>query len=321
MQALLAERGGNGLAVCGQSMMSPDLTDVNTGFEQLSQAVQSDPSAKLFALVDGALLLDLPKKCQQRWRASHGVSLLTGARGHGAAEVGPLLYELPSQPMNSDLCSSLLDLTSGKSAGSFIVSRLNLNDLAVSLARFVDVTLSDQSTMVMRFFDPRVLPFWFQAIKPRYQFALAECIAHWFHWDHRQVFENIPLTTAAQANEFASFPTHLSAAEEAQLMSACYPFTLIERFRIEDSAALSKVPVHRQYEFFSGQIDRAAGHGITDHLDLEIYCTFGLEVGERFDEHVAILPALSMVKSGERFSKAMSTLDIDWNQLKTVNDD
>jgi len=283
----------------------------------LVAAAPDSAPVHLFALVDGALLLDLPKRAQQAWPASQALSLLTGATGAGAAEVGPLLFALSQEQVDAGLPDTLLDVKTGRSAGSFLVSSQSLSGLATCLARFVDVKLDDDSTMVMRFFDPRVLPFWLDMVQPGYTAHLAASASSWLYWDAQLALCSVGLHASNTPGAAATFPVRVSPEAEQKLLDDCYPFTLIERFRKEDANALERVPVKDRYTFFRDQLARARGHGVQSNGEIEAYCGLALELGPRFDEDSAMRPVLLKVKAGEKLLEALASVeDDDWARLK-----
>lgn len=284
---------------------------------ELRDAVESSTAGSAFALVDGALLRDMPDAVRRIWPASRARSLLTGSTGRGAAEAGPLLFEISRPELANALPATLLDAATGRSAGSFIVSRLPLGELAIRLMRFADVKLADNTTMVMRFFDPRVLPFWLEIVRPRHSVLLAETVSRWIYWDARQAVTVERFEEPGPEATDERLPLRISEAEEQRLLDACYPFTLIERFRSEDPDALARVPVIERQAFFSAQIERARAHSIESNVDIEVYCGLAIQFGEHFDERPAMRPAFERTANGSNLAAALATLaDADWASMK-----
>lgn len=283
----------------------------------LASAVASEETRHAFALVDGAILRDLPVRARQRWPASKARSLLTGATGTGAAEAGPLLFPLSKQEVQDGLPDTLLDATTGRHAGSFLLSALDLNALAARLSPFVDVKMADDSTMVMRFFDPRVLPFWLVLAQAAFSRHLAGTLSRWFYWDAQLALKAVPFTAPGGAAADAGFPLRITSAQEQQLLEACHPYTLIERFRVEDPAALAKVPVTERYAFFQTQIERARGHGIEATGELEAYCSLAIDLGPLFDEHEVMRTPWRDVKAGAKLADALASVgNADWSRVR-----
>lgn len=283
-------------------------TSVAQAITQALREAMTLSQQRCFALVDGAQLLDLPERVQRQWPATNAISLLTGAIGNGASEVGPLLFELSSEQMKSGLPSSLLDVVSARSVGSFLISTTSVSALAGHLSSYVDVTLDDHSAMVMRFFDPRVLPFWLDLVQPRYAPHLGAVVSSWFYWDQALAVRKVSFPSQMTGKD-TEFPVRISSNDEQTLLDRCYPFTLIERFRVEDEAALAKIPAHQRYDFFRDQVARANGHGIRSNGEIEAYCSLAIASGPRFDEDADVKIALAKLKEGMPLLKALELVD------------
>jgi Domain of unknown function (DUF4123) len=270
---------------------------------------------RVFALIDGAILRELPKTQRKHWPTHQATSLLVRASAD-AAEVGPLLFGLTPTQLHTQLADTLLDTKTGRIAGSFITTRANTPELVEQLTRFVDVTLDDGSEMVMRYFDARVFPFWLEVLTPPYRAHAASVVNQWLYWGSDLQVKTISFTQAPQHKE-PDWPMQISVQQENALMTACEPFTMIERFRTQDGAALSKVAPEQRYAFFREQLERAQRHGLSGQSDLEAYCSIALDCGPKFDEHPAIKAALAHMKTGQTFSKALSAVnDADWKLLR-----
>lgn len=291
------------------------MTAVSALTTQLTTLLESK-DYRVFALVDGALLANLPKQQQRHWITTQAHSLLMRA-GKDAADVGPLLFELSIADFNSAQPATLFDETTGQMAGSFIFSHADTNQLVQRLTALINIKLADDTEMIMRYFDPRVLPFWLNILTPDYHHYLSEVIGQWLYlgndWQPQiALFE----PTIAPINA-PKFPMQISFEQEQSLMQACTPHTMIARLRVEDAAALSTIPVAQQYAFLQEQITRAETHGVTGQSDVESYCGMAIELGSNFDEDQTIKTALVEIKNGKSFIEVMAKLtSIDWQRIK-----
>jgi Domain of unknown function (DUF4123) len=276
-----------------------------------------DPACKVFALVDGSLLNQvLPKSTRLDWTALQFHSLLQ--RTNSVAEnAGPLLFELNDDHLNANLPGTLLDVSAGVAAGSFIVTKLTANKLTGQLVHFVNVQMHDGTEMVMRFFDPRVLPFWFSQIGLNSQLYVTCDVSHWLYWDRGLQLQALSIQKNSPAVDEMSEPVCLTVAQEDRLLSDCYPFTMVERFRKEAPEKLNLLPISTRYQFFRNQIERAHAHGLQSHSDIETYCGLALDVGTDFDQDPAVLVALGSVAKGEAFTGAISKItDTEWRRIR-----
>ena len=230
---------------------------------------------RAYALVDGALLQASLPALRAQWPARRGISLLTGA-DDDALEVGPLLYELSVEELGEAAAEQFFNGEAGQSVASFIVSPLGPKALAAHLAPLVEVQLADQKTVIMRFFDPRVLEFWLADLPANYQAYLAQGVRALVQWDSDlqvQVYAFEPPTEPPAV----VFPMKLSERQEDDFLTACYPHTFVERFRTEHAELLVQIPPEQRYRFFREQMARCRSHGIEGAPAMEMYCALAIE--------------------------------------------
>lgn len=282
----------------------------------LQTALENDSGLRAFALIDGALLLSLPKPQRKAWLPANGHSLLARS-AHDAEAVGPLLFELTRDQLTSNEPDTLLDLVNGQSAGSLILSHLDEASLAHRFQNLLDVLLDDGSDMLMRFFDPRVLPIWLEILEPSYRRYVAQTMQQWMYWGADFSLQTQSFTPQAQEETAPKLPMQISSKQEQRLLDACAPWTMIERFRTESASALISLPVSLRYAFFAQQLNRAQAYGLQGQGDLEAYCSLAIECSPLFDEDKAMSAALANVKSGTSFATAVATLtDKDWKRMR-----
>ncbi|RQP23753.1 DUF4123 domain-containing protein [Piscinibacter terrae] len=283
----------------------------------MSTSFRSDAvlAARRYALLDGALLKGFSQQTRRHWLLAAGVSLFGDDADAAATEVGPLLFELNAGADADEFPLGMVDDTMGMCAGSVVESELPGVDLAKRLSRFLDVRLDDGSMMVMRFFDPRVLPAWLEVLPDQYKAELGSVVSRWLYRDHS--LEMRSWCFDLQEPTSAQFPWAVAAQDEQRLMDRCLPYTVIARFSKEDPQALRKVPLNQQYSFFSQQIERCRSRGLESMGDIEVYCGLAIEVGQAFDETAAFGRCLAEVNAGCSLGEALSRLDDnDWATMR-----
>ncbi|WP_175741048.1 DUF4123 domain-containing protein [Burkholderia ambifaria] len=283
----------------------------------LQAVLSSQAGLRAYVLVDGALLDTLPDDEKASWPAFVAASLLDNA-DDDARRVGPLLFEW--QP--ADDSADAVDVTDPRSipwsAASVLVSPLTLAQLAAHLAPMVDVQLEQmESAMLMRFFDPRVLPFWLDMLPPAHRAYLAQGVRHWIHRDTELQLRTVDIVAPANVARAAEFPLQLSQAQEDGLLAACYPYTMIERLRAEKPALLASLPAARHYGFVREQLERCQAHGAESAASLLIYCELALRYGGRFDEHPEMAAVFDAVAQGQDFPQALALVPAEgWQRMQ-----
>lgn len=142
----------------------------------ISNALSKHPGQHLYLLMDGAILHDASELLRNRWATQPAQSAFPQSVGDEAKRVGPLLFQ--NLPLHGSAASLYhpFDPVSGRMLGSALISPLKLSELSQRLAPLLDVVLADGVTMVMRFHDPRVLPFWLDMLPSPYRNYLAQFV-------------------------------------------------------------------------------------------------------------------------------------------------
>ncbi|VWB84253.1 DUF4123 domain-containing protein [Burkholderia lata] len=287
--------------------------------DALQAALSSQDGLRAYVLIDGALLATLPDEERASWPAFVAASLLDNA-DDDARIVGPLLFEWQPAGDSADAADDTDPRDIPWPAASVLVSQLTLAQLAAHLAPMVDVQLEQmEDAMLMRFFDPRVLPFWLDMLPAAHRAYLAQGVRHWIHLDAELTIRTTNITAPANVKQVAEFPLQLSQAQEDDLLAACYPYTLIERLRTEKPALLASLPAAQHYGFVRDQLARCQAHGAESAVSLLIYCELALRYGPRFDEHPAMAAVFDAVAQGEDFPQALALVPAEgWQQMQGV---
>lgn len=171
--------------------------------------------------------------------------------------------------------------------------------------------------MLMRFFDPRVLPFWLDMLPAAHRAYLAQGVRHWIHRDTALQLRTADIAAPADVRQAAEFPLQLTQAQEDELLAACYPYTMLERLRVEKPALLASLPAARHYDFVRDQLARCRAHGADSAASLLIYCELALRYGARFDEDPAMAAVFDAVAQGQAFPEALARVPAeDWRRMQ-----
>jgi Domain of unknown function (DUF4123) len=287
-------------------------------YQTIRTRLADQPVLRAYALVDGALLSALPERARRLWTKMDAQSLFAGC-SDDIEQVGPLLFSLADAQPYEKAIALLRDETSGQIAGSFILSSAQPTVLAATLSTLLDVRLDDGTEMVMRFFDPRILPSWLAVINPPYQAYLAEVVHYWACWQADQTHALLDMQAHTKALvERPDLPMQLSQKQEDKLMQHSYPYMMIEQFLAHDPQALNTAPVAQRYAFLDAQIQRGKGYGLDAHGDLQAYCAVALQYGANFNEDTLVSAALTRIKTDHLpFDEAIALVpNVRWQQLQ-----
>ncbi|KVV58948.1 hypothetical protein WK90_36040 [Burkholderia cepacia] len=286
--------------------------------DALQAALSSQDGLRAYVLIDGALLDTLPDDEKASWPAFVAASLLDDAADDEARIVGPLLFEWQPGADGADAANAIEPRSIPWPAASVLVSPLSLERLAAHLAPMVDVQLEQmESVMLMRFFDPRVLPFWLDMLPAAHRAYLAQGVRHWIHRDTSLQLRTADIAAPADVRQAAEFPLQLTQAQEDDLLAACYPYTMLERLRTEKPALLASLPPAQHYGFVRDQLARCRAHGADSAASLLIYCELALRYGARFDEDPAMAAVFDAVAQGQAFPEALALVPAeDWRRMQ-----
>ncbi|KWH22335.1 hypothetical protein WL99_28135 [Burkholderia cepacia] len=286
--------------------------------DALQAALSSQDGLRAYVLIDGALLDTLPDDDKASWPAFVAASLLDDAADDEARIVGPLLFEWQPGADGADAADAIEPRSIPWPAASVLVSPLSLERLAAHLAPMVDVQLEQmESVMLMRFFDPRVLPFWLDMLPAAHRAYLAHGVRHWIHRDTSLQLRTADIAAPANVRQAAEFPLQLTQAQEDDLLAACYPYTMLERLRTEKPALLASLPPAQHYGFVRDQLARCRAHGADSAASLLIYCELALRYGARFDEDPAMAAVFDAVAQGQAFPEALALVPAeDWRRMQ-----
>lgn len=271
----------------------------------LEQCLLSHQDMCAYALVDGAMLQLMPTQSRKTWPAERAVSLFDGVTHDEVMHVGPLLFPLSTGAYRHQKIRCLADQLSGRSCGSIILTPLDLTALSTELRKYIDVRLEGGVSMIMRFYDSRVLPYWWKTLPLAHRIFLSRTCTQWLYWDEKLRPTKLALEKSDKIHT-PEFPISLTQGQEDCLLTSMQPHMLIERFRGEDPALLATIPAPERYELFQMQIKNAVAHGISAPEDFEIYCYLALRHGAQFDTQAEFKSVLKLKAEGASWADALT---------------
>jgi hypothetical protein len=180
---------------------------------------------------------------------------------------------------------------------SIIVSPLPLAELCQRLHARLDARLPEQFDCINRYFDGRITPHLHACLNPAQQQIFFSVATQWWVLDHAQEWQNLQCLFAP-TDAFQS-PLELAEAQQAELIDACYPHTVIEHFLLSDEELLETVPQAQRYAFFRDALKAAASYGIDGGASAVLFCTLALTRGAEFFRLAQWAGELERIKRGE----------------------
>ncbi|NSX06298.1 DUF4123 domain-containing protein [Cupriavidus gilardii] len=239
-----------------------------------------------YAIIDSAQQPDYYRRLDR-----YGVtyrSLFDGHAEAGMKDIAPLLLDVETLPDGQcdRIRADIRRLGSTRPCISLLKSARSLDDLAAHFSAYHVVDLPGQERMILRWYDTRILPTWWNVM------TLAQCRAFGYGIDEWRYFDrygaecrlpSITSPTDSVGLEFA--PLRLTQSQYDDLLAAAEADVAIANVRNVIPDELRRVPMHTLYPFVDMQLAAARAHGLDD-LDEQVqFLLLALYTSGRFAQH------------------------------------
>lgn len=222
---------------------------------RLVEPTKRQEGCGLFALVDGALHQPALAKTKSFARP-HAIVPIGGVVARSDLSKLPFLVEL-TEP-SSRLIEALAAWAFDHSAVTWLESRLPIASLAEALALRLEAELPQNMSVLLRFFDARVLPVLHDALNPEQYRPFFAFVTNWWYVSRQGELQALPLRRELiDAHCVFTPPLRLTASQEQQLMDAAEPDAVMQILQRHDAQALAQVAPGEQYHFIKTAIERA----------------------------------------------------------------
>jgi hypothetical protein len=260
-----------------------------------------------YCLVDHAGMPGLHRelvRAESEWR-----SLFEGMREVGALSVAPLLIHIePRTPAGRGLLRWLSEHGTFASALLFVASPLLIDQLARRLAKRLDACISEDSVVLLRFYDPRIFEQLLNILTVEQRQGFLCCAKNWWFVSRRGELQG----ESAEVQLVDSFlpPLRLSAIQEFALLDASEGDQVIEQLQAALPDLYSAFPLSMRYDFVSRHIAAARELKISATHELALYCAMALAIGENFSSLPEWDEILCKVRDGEvHLADAVAQID------------
>ena len=209
------------------------------------------------------------------------------------------------QAPNSRAIQQLCDAGCYACAISVLDSPLKLDAIAAALTARCDVELPDRHSMLLRYFDTRIMEPLLGALDPSQLVDFLSCTTNWYYANRDGRLEYVYSRDPTGVDTFVP-PLRLSAAQQATLIEAGEVDSIIDLLLRNKVGRLLDITFSERYAAISQCVESARSWGLTATSDLAAFCTLSLHSGFDFFEQTPWKELLSRVKRGEiSFSEAM----------------
>jgi Domain of unknown function (DUF4123) len=191
-------------------------------------------------------------------------------------------------------------------AVSVLDSALGIDQLATALTARCTVVLPDNLSMLLRYFDTRVMDALVDVLTREQLISLVSCTTLWLYADREGPLNPFALPDRDGQDKFVS-PLVLSVKQQNALIDAGEPDFVISQLLNAQIERLLDLPMPRRYSAISQLIIRARTFGLTDTPDFVAYCALALSIGADFANTAPWSELLSDVKAKRiTFSEALT---------------
>ena len=236
--------------------------------------------------------------------------------GHAEArfiDIAPLLLDMTELP--ADISDRVImdahRLGRTRPCISLLRSDRSLDDLAIHLRAYHLIGLPGQQRMILRWYDTRILPVWWDIMTSAQRRAFAYGVTEWRYFDRYGEERLLPLSEElirATATEFA--PLRLTESQYNALLTAAETDVVIAHLRDVIRDELRRVPMVALYPFVEAHLTAARQHGLHD-LDAQAqYLLLALFTSGGFTQHPIVRERLMRpsIEHAEPFAAWMTQI-------------
>jgi Domain of unknown function (DUF4123) len=165
-------------------------------------------------------------------------------------------------------------------------SESELDVLASHLRRFHVAALPEGQSMLMRWYDTRILPVWYDALSPEQRDWFTGPIRKWQYVD--RFGDLVELSQAGTSNAVDAQELQLSQKQLNTLLQAGETDALIAHLREVIGDELVRLTPRRLYPFVAEHLERAKRIGLDGMDDQTQFLLLALYTSGRFTEHPVI---------------------------------
>lgn len=283
------------------------------------------PDLTTYALLDCAAYDDAYEELTRGFPLVRWQSLFAGTPEADLVSAAPLLIELGADETGRHLRAMLLKFERMAPGVSWLESRYSLPVLAGMLTQRLPCQINDGESVLLRFFDPRILlglPSALHADQKAWFFAPVQ---RWTAWEaRRELYLGIdpaPVTGSAHLR-YAVMPLALDQRQRERLMyydkENLYD-SIIAHWEATCPDAIEHFKPAILREIAAAAVARCTGYGLTGAADQHLFAGLMMEVSPSFDAHPAVQRYLrdKDTPPEERLSKMIAGLpDTVWHELE-----
>lgn len=256
------------------------------------------PEVNVYALIDLANVASEAPQLQ-RFFATKNALCLFGDPSPAAQTASPWLLSMCLLADTDMTCKRTVELAQRSSAVSWISSSLPAPELVRRLQARTEARLPDNYDVLLRHFDPRVLPVLHEVLRPPQRDVFFALGVAWLYLDRASLLTKIALTPAPEIDGLDR-PFDLDDHQSAALLDAAeIDAVMPELVKEEPDRFLALGNGSERYRFTQHSLERARHWSLNQFPQQVVFCTLALRFGPDFDEAPAWQQALRRVSKSD----------------------
>ncbi|QRN55030.1 DUF4123 domain-containing protein [Dyella caseinilytica] len=226
-------------------------------------------------------------------------SLFQGHTEESLPELAPLLIDITRHNDDSQrLHDEIIRIGQKKPCLSKLAASAPLMTMAEHLRQFHLVHMPNGRTMLMRWYDTRILPVWLDILSPDQRAFFTQHIVQWSSIDRFGVEQQHSITLSGGVTpQTITAPLQLDVAQAQTLLAANEPDTLIFELRRTLREEIKRVPYSVLHPFIAEQCRLARKHALYEKNDQVQFMMLALHTSGHFVDHPLAMERLASPSS------------------------
>lgn len=255
------------------------------------------PADRCYAIVDGAQVDRLGLRIANNQQVVTDTALFGSSLAPATKDATPHLLLLKQLQSVGQLMQLWERSMLSHGAISVVISPLDAQVLSQRLSARLDARLPDSFDCVNRYFDGRITPHLHACLSDSQRIEFFSVASQWWVVGHNYQWQSLSCAFAGQ--DCFESPLKLDDAQQAAMVDACYPYSVIDHFLKTDEELLDTVAPSQRYSFFSQALRDAAAWGIDGGAAAVLFCTLAMTRGPGFHSQADWQADLERVKRGD----------------------
>jgi hypothetical protein len=216
---------------------------------------------------------------------------------HEAQLASPWVVQLDERSMSESVWLRLAHLALHRSCMTWISTELGLDDLRPRLRARTEAELPDQHAVLLRYFDPRVLPVLHETLRDEQAEVFFSICSAWHFVSRMGQVQTLSAFTTDKDSFQA--PLKLDESQFALMLRAAEVDAIIPELVRESPDSFLPLAPPERIAFVQQCLEYADEVGIQSHANRVLWCLATLEMGDEFIRGPVWTPLARSVSKGE----------------------